>query len=307
MQRNLRTLSSAALSVLAAGAAEGQSSTLLDRSPHASALEDFCGLDDGTWLTLVNTNPAGRTMEARRDGTLWMREGESLSIPGAVIGDGDGVFPTVPFVDLAQSRSCPGTYCGILAVRDDADPGTPPAITPDNDRVLVLDRQVLLQEGAVTSAPEVPAGTRIQTLHRSVFNSHDDALLLVDLLDPTTSEEYPALLRVDVASGCGPFPTPGENVVFRRGDALPSGRIFKDFASTEKHTFDFNDRGDWAFVGAFESAIDRVIVLNGRGVLNETQPIPGGIGSATSLQLASVDLNDFGDYVLQTRSSAGAV
>ena len=47
MQRNLRTLSSAALSVLAAGAAEGQSSTLLDRSPHASALEDFCGSSNG--------------------------------------------------------------------------------------------------------------------------------------------------------------------------------------------------------------------------------------------------------------------
>lgn len=284
----------------------GQSSSVLAQAGTDSiaSFEDLDGRDDGTWFMLVDTSLAPpRRHELRRNGLRLFGEGDALALAGVVIGDGDGQAPNQPFLDVSQPGNCARPFSGILALSDDADALTPPVITADNDRALFFGDEIVLQEGSVTSAAEVAPGTRIGTLLRSTTNAHGDSLVLADLIDPLGGAEYPAVLRIELEGACTTAAGVRQSVLLKRGDVLPGERVLSALAASEKRSFDLNARGDWMVIGAFESAIDRAVVLNGRGVLRETQPIPGGLGAATSLQVASVDLNDLGDYVIQTRTS----
>lgn len=308
--QNRRLLATAVVATLSPFALGQSIDELIGTGPTITAFKDIDALDNGEWFTVVNTAlPPAKSYELLRNGSQLYVEGTPTSLVGSVIGDGDGSPPHEPFVNVGQSVLCPQPFLGLLALVDDANPATPPVITQANDRALAWGTDLVLQESQTTTAPEVAAGTVIKSLLRSVSNKDQDSLVLATLTDPITNLDYSAVLAVDLDPSCGTTPAiAAQHVLFKTGDALPaSGAVFSTFASTEKRSFDYNARGDYMFVGAFETAIDRRIVLNGRSILNETQPIPGGIGAATSLQLASVDINDVGDYVIQTRGNAGTV
>lgn len=295
----------AGIALAFAGPTTAQSSTVLVQTGAAGfAFEDLAGLDNGDWLVLVDTSPVRpQVLQVLRNGAVLHSQGDPVSIPGAVIGDGDGQAPRNPFIDLGPSPPCAQPNVGILAVIDDSDPMTPPVITGDNDRGLFYGLEPLFLEGSVTTAPEVPAGTRIQELHASRVNSVQDCMILATLFDPARNVEIPAVLLADLDPSCAGTPTVRQRVLFKKGDRVPSGDAMGDLAATEKHSFDLNARGDWMLVASFSSPIDRAVVLNGRRVLREGEPVPGNRGGATSLQVASVDLNDSGDFVIQTRTS----
>src|SRR4030095_14293575 len=98
-----------------------------------------------------------------------------------------------------------------------------------------------------------------------------------------------------------------QHVLFRTGDQIPSGQTFYTFAATEKYSFAFNARGDYMMVGNFNTGgfPDRRVVLNGMSVLREGQAIPGGTYAAYNLLAVAVDINDLGDYVIQTNATVG--
>lgn len=296
-----------ALAAVCATTATGQSSSLLMQAGAAvSSFDDLEAFDEGDWYALVDTSfvhPAH--LELWHNGAPLLVQGAALSVPGAVLDDVDGQAPHQPFVDVNPAFACPQRNLGILCLTDDADPGTPPAVSAQNDRGLFLGTELVLREGSVTTAPEVPAGTIVRTLHRSCRNALGDALLLVDLADPSTGAEYAAVLKVDLDPVCSAPGGARQSIVFKNGDALANGDRMSGLAATEKHSFDLNARGDAMFIAAFDKPIDRRVLIGDRVVLRETQPIPGGLGAATSLQVAAVDINDLGDYVIQTRGSIG--
>ncbi|MCK6445994.1 MAG: hypothetical protein L6Q99_06335 [Planctomycetes bacterium] len=311
MRSRTRRLLGALCCVPIAALAHAQSIVeLANTGPTATAFKDIDGLDNAEWFTIVNTAlPPAKSYELWSSGITLYAEGSPTSLVGAVIGDGGGVPPHQPFVSMGQSVLCPQPFLGLLGLVDDANPLTPPVITTANDRALAWGSDLLVQESQVTTAPEVAAGTIIRELLRSTSNKHQDSLALAILRDPVTGVDYSAVVTVDIDPTCTSTPAvANQHVLFKTGDALPSsGAVFSNFAATEKRSFDYNARGDYMFVGAFSTSIDRRIVLNGRGVLSETQPVPGGIGAVTSLQLATVDVNDVGDYVIQTRANTGTV
>jgi hypothetical protein len=303
MDSSSRSVLATALFCALSGLASGQSSTILiDETSGPFLIEQFQDMDvhdNGDWFARVDAFLPANDEFVLENGTPIHRDGDLVSLRGAALGE---------FEDLGQSLSCAQhPYLGLVTLVDDADVSTPPVIGQGTDRALVWGTQVLLREGDVTTAPEVAPGTVIGVMHRSCSNSNQDCLILTTMDDPTVTGFEAAVLFVDLDTSCSTPTVVAQHVVFRTGDRLGTGAKFATYGAKEKRSFDLNARGDWAFVGEFDTPIDRRIVMNDRGILTETQPIPGGLGAATSLQLATIDINDLGDYVIQTRTNAGTV
>lgn len=152
-----------------------------------------------------------------------------------------GVF-LVDFVDL-QITPLPCQQPVGVFVLDGA------GVTSANDRAFCFGNQVLFREGDLTNAPEVPPSTTFAELHRSALAGPASCILLATLNTPSGLRD--AVLEVRL------FPDPSctsalqsVSVLQKEGDLVPpENRPLAGLATTAKHSFAMNTRGDYMYIG----------------------------------------------------------
>ena len=214
---------------------------------------------------------------------------------------------TIQPADLNYSLTCVPSYQGVLQMAD-VSAGAP-TITPTvDDTGLFWNSTVIVREGGPCGASQVGAGTTYTRIWRSAVDSRQDYLVLARLNDPLVPGVEDALVKVDVSASCPPT-LESEKVLVREGNTIlnTGGCTFTGFYSLQKRSFALNDRGDFMYIPTMEDdgfpSIEHPIVLNNRAVLSEFNQVPGPNASGTMVQfqLATIDLNDLGDYVAQVR------
>lgn len=241
---------------------------------------------------------------------------DTFTVIDSASGDTSGRVQLLRIIgppDLHYSPSCSSAFQGLMQMHDDLDPSTPPVVTPSTDETgLFWNNVLLLRAGSLSNAPEVGPGTTYRRFFRSLVDARQDVLLQARMEDPAVPGLEDALLRIDLAPGCAPGAPSlvSESVIVRTGTPiLPTTRTFSTFASTDKGSFAWNDRGEVIYLGWLSGAdIDRRVIFNRRAILAEFGPLPGGrVGTENVIAItaASVDLNNFGDYVIQVKTTTG--
>lgn len=247
--------------------------------------------------------------------TFTVAHGTDQGCGGLFAPCGNAMFVhRIQSADLHVSAQCMPAFQGVLQLEDDSNPVTPPAITPNSlSTGLFWNSTMLLREGQTSNAPQVAAGTTYRRIWRSQVDSRQDYYAIVRMDDPTVSGTENALVKLDVSNACPPMLV-SEQVLVRTGDVIQNagGDRFASFQSLEQRAFDTNERGDFIYLASltesdgFPSAEARVVV-NNRSMLKTFSQVPGGINTNLMVQfpMASVDMNDLGDYVVQVKVQEG--
>lgn len=283
--------------LLLATPARAQSLTTLaqEGDPQAGAspidhFVDIAVLDNGHFAYTAVGGPTQNVLSIDNQTTLLV--GAATQIPGVFLVD---------FVDLQIAPVAPGCLQPVGVFVLDAS-----TVTSSDDRAFCFGSQVLFREGDVTTAAEVPSGTTYGELHRSALAGPDSCILLATLNTPSGARDAVLEVRFDADPSCTTATLQSVVVLQKEGDLVPpENRPLAGLATTAKHSFAMNTRGDYMYIGRFDVGgfLERRVILNGSHVLRENGTPPAGSGKVTQLHLGALDINDLGDYAIQTNTN----
>ncbi len=247
--------------------------------------------NSGQWIVEADTNaPTDIESVLIRDGTLYLREGDSLDMPkGATIDSFDAVN--------INNLGIGGWNFFLDGTKGFFD-----------DSGIYLNTELIIQESNISTADGFTPGTPYIGFFEAKINNNDppQLLLMASVDDPNIPSSVDRALVVVDLSGAGPSFT--ETVIFKEGDILP-GQVeaIADF-QTGPHDFAFNDLGDVMFVADLtgDTTVDGAVYVNGDLLAQEGSPSPVKGRNWRSLSAAVVDLSNNVDYAYRGRLEGDA-
>ena len=239
--------------------------------------------NSGIWLMEVDTDAP-----TTEDLVLWkgtdpptviMQEGQSLLNPAGATISSFGVVRT-NINNLGQSAL-------TLSLN---------GLPSNQDTGIFLNDTLLVQEGSISTAPQLSNGTPFIGFFGALVNDNGKLVVIASVDDPSIATTVDrVLMHIDVATGT-------QTVIAKEGDILPGqASPVADFA-TDRDTFALNNNGDVMYVVDTTAAttIDGVVYINSTVVAQEgsPSPVPGPrwnkLGPGTR-----AGLNSSGSYVLR--------
>ena len=237
--------------------------------------------NSGTTLVEADTDNADTDADSVlvRDAVLELREGQALPQPvGATLDSFDSV-------NLNASGDSGWNFFldGTSGSNDDSG--------------LYYNTTLVIQEGALTTAPEFTAGTPYIGFFEAKMNDTNQMLLIGSLDDPNIASSVDrGLMRIDVDGSGGLL---SESAYLKEGDPAPNaaGETITDFG-TSPHEFTINNSGDLMFaVDLTGGTSSNGVYLNMNPVGLQATPSPVAGRNWDSLSSTELDMNSSGDYV----------
>jgi hypothetical protein len=283
----LRATACACAVCLVASVATGQSPTSLAEEgvgvPGVGSITAIDGIainDSGNWLIEADTDHANPDADSivLGIGGLYLREGQGLSLPVGASLDSFGS------ININASGNSGWNF--LLG-------GT--SGTNDNHG-LYRNTNLLLQTGAISSAPEFTPGTVYLDFVESKINDHDTILLMAVVDDSAIAGSTDcALVRFLLDGGS----VVSERVIAMEGDLLAGQTEVVEELEAGVHSFALNRIGDVLFVAdlAGDPARDHTIYLNDTLLAQEGFASPLAGRPWVDLSGTEVNLNDNRDHV----------
>ena len=166
-----------------------------------------------------------------------------------------------------------------------------------DDSGVFFNLNLLVQEGAVSGAPEFGAGTTYRGFFETKLANDDDILLLASVDDPLIPTSVDQALIKMTVDGVGNLAS--ENVLWKEGDTVPGTTGLITTFGTNPHQFDMNDTGSVIFFADTDlaSGTDGFVILDGVVLAQEGQPSPIAGRNWSSLASPEVTLNNSGSYM----------
>jgi hypothetical protein len=251
---------------------------------NVTTIDDIAVNNDGSWL--VNADTDAVTTEDWvwiRDGALYMREDESLADPEGTRVSSSG--------NMQLSNS--GNIAWNLFLRGN--------VTTSTDSGIFFNKNIVVQEGKFSSAPEFSPNTPYIGFFGTKMNAANTQMMVMASVDDpaiaTTVDR--ALVRYNINPANGQLFS--ESVFMKEGD-IPAGQTeaITDFR-TSKQNWAFNAGGDvmWGADLTGDTNTDGVIYINNTLIAQEGSPSPvaGRNWGAAGLGSPRMDMNSSGGYV----------
>jgi hypothetical protein len=283
----LRSSLSTALLLAAAGSpgAQGpvpllQTGDVVAGVGNVTVIRNLAVNDHGDWIVEAITDHGdldGDTVLIR-NGVLYLREGQSIAPVGATLD----VFDSI---NLNASGHSAWNF--FIA-------GTGGF---HNNSGLYHDSRLLIQEGAVSTAPGFTPGTPYTGFFDAKINDSRMVLLVATLDDPNIASSIDQAIVICTLDGSGNLIS--ERVIAREGDLLPGQTAAAEGFGTGPHSCAVNSLGDVLFLvdTAAATVEDEAIYLNDTLLAQENAPSPVAGRSWSSLLRSELDLNDNRDHV----------
>jgi hypothetical protein len=244
--------------------------------------------NNGTWIAEVDTDALGDSDAAIiRDGELQFREGQALDLPaGASIGS----FDALNFNNNGQS--------GWNFFLDDTG-------SIFNDSGIFINDALVLQEGTVSTAPQLSAGTPYIGWFEADMNDAGQILMVASVDDAEIATSVDRVLSVITTSKSGAILS--EHVPFYEGMPLggPTTTI-QDFG-TSPHQAAIGPNGDLIFAVEFDvdAAVDTAVYLNDTLIAKEgsAAPVDGALWGSLADAVVAITQDH---YAFQGRLAGGA-
>lgn len=287
--RSTQLLLAAAAGAVFASTLSAQTITsLVKRNDNVAGVGLVTTLDDvkvnnsGSWLVRADTD-AATTEDAviLIDGALYLREDDSVPPPPATISS---------FGAISYNNA--GNVGWNFFLRN---------LTSSTDSGIYFNKELVVQEGFVSTAPEFSPGTPyIGFFGVKLNNASTGMVVMASIDDPNIATTVDrGLMRYVINPVTGQLVS--ENVIFKEGDVLPGQtEALTDFR-TGRHAYALNDNNDVMFGADLEgdTGVDGVIYINGTLIAQEGSPSPvgGRNWSASGLGSPRLDINNSGGYV----------
>ena len=237
---------------------------------------------NGAWLVEGDTNNVNTNADqvVLLNGVLSAREGDAVAQPaGATISSfGPGGTRLISTNSRAWNYFLDG-------------------LTTTTDSGIYFDAVLVIQEGAIATAPQFTPGTPYIGFFGAELNESTQIAIMASIDDVAITSTVDRALVIADIDGSGNLLS--ESVFAMEGDVLP-GQVdtLADFG-TGPHSWNFNDDGDLMFVADLNglTTTDGVVYLNNTLLAQEGDPSP--IAGRNWLTLSSslrVALNDDDDY-----------
>ncbi len=244
------------------------------------------GLDvnnSGTWLIQVDTDftPTPGDGVVLINGAQFARETDALVAPA---GAGISSFGTISFNESGQV----GWNLNLTGLTTTTDSG------------IFLGSSLLMQESAISAAPQFSAGTPYIGFFGSKLNDNLQMLVMASVDDAAIASSVDRALVIFQLDGSGALVS--ESVLLKEGDSITgiAGETVTDF-ETNIHRYVINDSGQVLSVADLTglAANNAAIVLNTTSLVREGDPSPLAGRSYENLTGRPIDLNNNGDWVMR--------
>lgn len=248
----------------------------------ATRIDNLAINDGGSTVLEVDTDNANTDTDGALllDGSLLLQEGQALPAPAGT---------TLDFFDTVSLNA------GGHSAWNFSIDGTG---SSSDDTAVYWDTSLLIQEGDLSGAAGLSAGTPYIGFFECKLNAGDQVLVMASVDDPAINTSVDrALVRLDT-DGAGNLL--GETLLVREGQILPGQTEAVADLETGPHNFAFNDAGQVLFIADLtgDTAVDHAAYLGGTLLAQEGSPSPVPGRNWSSLSLAEVDLNNAGQWVL---------
>lgn len=249
-----------------------------------TTIENLTLCDDGEWFVECDTNHANTAADAAllsRAGIV-MREGDPMSAPaGATLSSFDGLSA------VTSNRRAQNVFL------DNTTGGS-------DDSGVYWNGNLTIQEGTLSQAPQLSAGTPYIGFFEVKSNLSDQIVIMASVDDPAIATSVDRALVLATVDSNGVLLS--ESVVAKEGDVLPGQtEMVADFG-TGPHNFAVNSAGDVIYVVdlAGPTTADGAVYLNQTLIAQEGQPspIPGRNWLTLSSSSTRVAINDLGAWVI---------
>jgi len=291
-----RFLSAALLALVPAVAAAQTIETLVlegDSVPGVGLVTSIYNLaiaDDGTWIVQADTDNPSTDFDhvVLEDGVLYLQEGQNLPLPaGAQLDTFDSMF-----LNDGGNASFNFFLAGTTGINDDSG--------------IYWNTSLLIQESAISTAPQFSAGTPYIGFFETRINALDEILVIASVDDPAINTTVDRALVRLATDGAGNLVS--ETVVKMEGDLAGSaGLPIADFG-TSSTFIDFNDAGQVMYLAKLttSSTDDWAIYIDDTLITEEgaASPVAGRVWS--NLSSAELSMNNTGDYAFNGQMDGDA-
>jgi hypothetical protein len=259
--------------------AEGGSVTGIGNVTSVSAM---AVTDLGDWIAEIDTDNVDTDIDGvmLRNGSVYLQEGQALPLPiGALLDTFDAVNLN------ASLNSCWNVFL-------DGTTGT------GDDSGVYFNTNLLIQEGAVSTAAAFTPGTPYIGFFEVKLNASDVSLVMASIDDPAIDSTVDRALVLLTVDGSGNLVS--ETVLAKEGDVLAGQtEAVADF-QTGPHNYAFNDLGASMFVADMQgdTTVDVAVYVDTTVVAQEGSPAPQAGRNWSSLSGCEVHLSNVGEWVL---------
>jgi hypothetical protein len=247
-----------------------------------TAIDTVAVASGGSWMVEVDTDHADTSADqvVLLDGVLAARQGAALAAPaGTTISSfGSGGAP----INIAGHWAWNYFLTGA---------------TTSTDSGIFFDNTLVIQEGALSTAPQFTPGTPYIGFFGAKLNNTNQILIMASIEDTAIASTVDRALVAATVSAGGALLS--ETVLAKEGDLLAGQtETVADFA-TGPHGWDWNDSGDVLFLADLNgsTASDGVLYLNGALLAQEGSASPVAGRTWASLSTSQrVALNGGGDW-----------
>ena len=279
--------SSCTLALSASADAQNVSTLVLegDVVPGVGAVTriDNLALSAGSWLVEADTDQADTEADSvvLFDGALYLREGQALPAPAGSTLDSFDAITINSNGNTSHNFFLDGTTGG------------------SDDSGVYWNDLLLIQEGDLSTAPGLSAGTPYIGFFETRINASETILVIASIDDPAIASTVDRALILVTTDGAGNVLA--ESVVAKEGDLAGSlNSPITDFG-TGPHEFAFNDAGQVMYsadLSTGSSTNDVAVYLDATLLAEEAAPSPIAGRNWRLLSSSEMGLNNNGDWVL---------